>query len=224
MSSTRKTLMGVIAAGIAMTAAGAGTFASFSASTSNAGSTFETGTLVLSSQKDSATACLSSDGSGVDTNTNDCDELFALTVRKPGDAATVDVTLAHEGSIDASTLQAFASSACVPADAAGGSVHGTGDPCTSIDLYVQEFSDSGRTTPSVCHYGGGTATTCAYDATSTLGTFEAAHADAGSGLGLGAATAGASRYFTVGIQMDPTADNSVQGRQATFGFTWQLVQ
>jgi hypothetical protein len=224
MNKLRKSLIAVTAVGISLTAVGAGTFASFSASTTNAGSTFATGTLVLSNQKSTATACLSTGGGSTDTNANSCDQLFALSVKKPGEAATVNLTLKNEGSIDASNLAAFASSACAASDAAGESHHGTGNPCGSVDVYVQEFSDSARTTASACHYGGGTATTCTYSATKTLATFAADHADAGGALGLGATSAGSTRYFTVGIQMDSTADNSVQGRQASFGFTWQLVQ
>lgn len=222
MNKTRKTLVGIIAGGIALTGIGAGTFASFSASTSNGG-TFATGSLVLSNQKDTATACLSTGGASTDTNSNACDQAFALTVKKPGDAATANITLKNEGSINASALAAFATSACTAADASG-SYHGTGNPCSAVSVYVQEFSDAARTTPSSCRYGGGTATTCAYDAAKTLSTFGTTYANAGSALALGATTAGTSRYFTIGLQMPSTAGNEMQGRQATFGFSWQLVQ
>ena len=225
MNRLRKALVGVLAVGIAVTVVSAGTFASFSASTTNAGSTFATGTLILSNQKDTATACLSTGGGTTDTNANaSCDDLFALAVKKPGDTATVDLTLTNEGSIDGSDLLGFASSACAAADAAGESANGTGNPCTGIDLYVQEFSDAGRTTASVCHYGGGTATTCAHSATETLHSFASDHADATDGVSLGAIDGGDSRYLTIGVQLDAGAGNEMQGRQATFGFTWQLAQ
>jgi hypothetical protein len=225
MSRMRKILTAVIAIGIGVTAVGAGTFASFSASTTNGGSTFATGTLVLSDQVNAATACLSTGGASTDTNANGaCDQLFALTVKKPGDAATVNVTLKNEGSLDGSALKGFASAACAASNAAGQSFNGTGDPCGAVDVYVQEFSDSARTTPSTCHYGGGTASTCAYSAAKTLSSFGTAYPNAGTSISLGAAAAGTSRYFTIGLQMDSSSGNSMQGRQASFGLTWQLVQ
>src|SRR3954447_20209888 len=98
MSKLRKILFAVAAFGGVATAVGAGTFASFTASTSNAASTFQTGTLVLSNQKASATACLSTGGSTTDTNANAaCDQPFAVTLAKPGDTANVDITLVDSG-------------------------------------------------------------------------------------------------------------------------------
>jgi hypothetical protein len=223
MSKARKLLIALIAGGVAV-AGGAGTFASFTASTTNAASTFETGTLVLSNQKNTASACLSTNGGSTDTNANGCDQAFALTVQKPGQTATVNITLKNEGSIDGSALKGFASQACAAADASGQTYHGTGNPCGSLQVYVQEFSDSARTTPSTCRYGGGTATTCAYSAAKTLTDFGTSYPDANTSMTLGATTAGTSRYLTIGVQMDSAAGNSVQGRQATFGFSWTLVQ
>lgn len=215
----------VVAGAVAIAASG-GTFAAFSASTTNAGSTFATGTLVLSNQKDDATACLSTGGgTSTDTNANaGCDQLFSTAVAKPGDTATVNVTLGNAGSLDASALTAFANAACAASDAPGQSYKGTGDPCGAIAVYVQEFGDSARTTPTACHYGGGDGTACDYDAAKTLSTFSSSHANAGAALGLGAHEAGAARHFTIGLQMNSSATNAVQGRAATFGFTWQLAQ
>lgn len=215
-------LIAVIAGGVLITG-GAGTFASFSASTSNAG-TFATGSLVLSNTKNTATACLSTNGGSTDTNSNTCDQAFALAVQKPGQNATVNITLENEGSIDGSSLKGFATQACAAADAAGQTYHGTGNPCSSLQVYVQEFSDAARTTPSACRYGGGNPTTCAYSAAKTLTDFATTYPDAIASIDLGAATAGSSRYLTIGIQMDAAATNAVQGRQATFGFSWTLVQ
>src|SRR4051812_22071811 len=69
--------------------AGFGTFASFSASTSNS-STFATGTLVLSDKVGTATTCFST-GSDTNTDVNDhaCDAFFSTSAAAPGDVATV---------------------------------------------------------------------------------------------------------------------------------------
>jgi predicted ribosomally synthesized peptide with SipW-like signal peptide len=222
MTKLRKILFAVAAVGGAATAIGAGTFASFSASTSNAG-TFETGTLVLSNSTPSQASCLSTGGGSTNTNSNACGSLFSVTVAKPGDAATVDVTLKNDGSIDASALTAYATSACAAANSSG-TYHGDGDPCSVVDLYIQEFSDAARTTASACRYGGGTATTCAYDTSKTLAAFSTAYPSSTTAVALGATAKNTSRYFRIGLQMDASAGNNMQGRQASFGVTWALAQ
>jgi hypothetical protein len=224
MSKLRKILFAVAAFGGAATAVSAGTFASFSASTTNAGSTFATGTLVLSNQKNTATACLSTGGGSTDSNANgSCDQLFAASVQKPGDSAFVDLTLNNAGSINASGLTAHANAAC--ANANTGTYSGTGDLCAALQVYVQEYTSAanrtaGTTTGGTCHYGGGTATACAFDATKTAAAFPAS----GSPLSMGAMNAGATRYFRIYAQIPSSAGNDVQGRQATFGFTWSMAQ
>lgn len=224
MSRTRKLLVGLIVGGAIVTGLyGAGTFASFSASTSNSGS-FATGSLVLSNDVDAAGACLSTNGGTTDTNTNACDEVFALTVQKPGDTDTAEIDLINEGSLDGSALRAFATSACAAADTVAEDHHGGGNPCTVISVYVQEYSDAGRTTESACLYGGGVGNVCAFDEAETLATFSASYPNAGTSLGLGAMPAANARYFTIGIEMDADAGNTMQGRTASFGLTWSLVQ
>lgn len=225
MSTLRKILFAVIAFGGAATAVGAGTFASFSASTTNADSTFETGTLVLSNQKDTATACLSTGGGTTDANANGaCDELLAATVQKPGDQAFVDVTLKNEGSIDAAALTAHRNADCVNGDGAG-SFHGTGLLCSGLELYVQEYTSAANrtadtTTGGTCHYGGGTTEACAFDAADTVGAFPASVA----AIGMGDLDAGSSRFFRVSVRIPSSAGNEFQGRLATFGFTWAIAQ
>jgi predicted ribosomally synthesized peptide with SipW-like signal peptide len=226
MSKLRKILFAIAAFGGAATAIGAGTFASFSASTTNGSNTFATGTLVLSNQKNTATACLSTGaGTTTDSNANGaCDSLFSTTLAKPGDSGFVDVTLKNEGSINGATLTAYKNAACTNANS--GTYNGTGDLCANLQVYVQEYTSAANrtantTTGGTCVYGGGTASACAFDATKTLGAFPAS----GTPLTLsGGLNAGASRYLRVYVQFPTTADNTYQGRQASFGFTWAMAQ
>ena len=139
MSVLRKLLLTIMILGATTSTVGAGTFASFNASTTNPTSTFATGSLVLSNQKSTNTACLSTGGGTTNTNANGaCDQLFALSVQKPGDSAFVDLTIKNEGSINASALTAFASQDCAAGNAPGQTYNGTGDPCTGVQLYIQE--------------------------------------------------------------------------------------
>ena len=200
---------------------GLGTMASFTAQTKNPGNAFANGTLVLSNTKQGGSACLSTGGGSTDTNVNDnCDTLLNLSVRKPGDSGTANLTVANVGSLDASVFKTFAV-ACTNGDASAESYHGTGSPCSKLQLYVQEWSDSGFSTASSCLYGGGTATTCDFsDTAKTLSDFQTNHNSSANGVDLGGVTAGTSKYYTIGVKLPTDADNTYQGRQATIDFTW----
>jgi hypothetical protein len=203
---------------------GAGSFATFNAQTGNPGNAFAAGTLVLSDTKQGGSACLSTGGGTTDTNVNtNCDTLYNLTVKKPGDSGTANVTLKNEGSLAGSLFKVF-SNACTGGDASGETYHGTGNPCTKVQLYIQQFSDSGFSTPLACIYGGATGNTCSFsDTTKTLGDFQTTYGSAPSGLTIGSGlTAGASAYFQVGVKMPSGADNTFQGRKATVDFEWYL--
>ncbi len=226
MNSSKKWLLsGLVVIGAAALIGG-GTFASFNAQTQNPGNTFATGTLVLSNTKAGGSACLSTGGGATDTNVNSsCDSLFALTVKKPGDSGTANLTIKNEGSIDASALKVF-SSACANANATGESYNGTGLPCSKVQLYIQQWSDSSFTTPSQCVFGGVTvANTCDFsDATKTLNAFTTSYNSSSSGRTVGLLSAHTSAYFTVGLKLPADADNTFQGRQASFDLTWNAAQ
>jgi hypothetical protein len=227
----KKLLLTLMILGAITSTVSAGTFASFNASTTNPTSTFATGSLVLSNQKSTNTACLSTAGGSTNTNTNaGCDQLFSLSVQKPGDSAFVDLTLKNEGSINASALKAAASQDCAASNAAGQSYNGTGDPCTVVQLYIQEYTSianrtAGITTGGTCHFGGGTASVCSFSATKTINDFDTAYpASLATPLSMGTLNAGVSRYFRIYMTLPSTAGNNVQGRAATFGFTWTIDQ
>lgn len=226
MNRSKKLVMSAAVVLGAATVVGAGTFASFNAQTKNPGNVVAAGTLVLSNTKSGGTACLSTAGGSTDTNANDnCDSLLNLTVQKPGDSSSANLTIKNEGSLAASTLKIF-SAACTDANATGQSYNGTGLPCGKVQLYVQQYTDAAFTLPSACVYGGATvANVCDFsDAAKTLGAFQTAYGSAGAGLTIGSLAAGASNYFKVGVQLPSSADNTYQGRQATFDLTWHAAQ
>ena len=237
MSLFRKALLTVFLVSLTGSAFGAGTFATFSASTTNAGSTFATGTIVLSNQKNAETACISTgpnstiDAGDGTTDDNDnafgCSSLFSVNLRKPGDTATVDLTLQNVGTLNATTLEAFRSAACTSGTAAGSTYTGSADMCANTRILVEEYDDAARTDIDYCWYGGsiGDEANCTSSAAHTLATFSTAYTAAGSALALtGGLTASETRYFRITLLIDSTAGNSVMGRQATFGFTWRIDQ
>lgn len=101
-------LMLLTVVGLVAIAAGGGngTFASFSAETTNANNTFATGTLFLHNTANGGTVCASETGS-LNVNSN-CDVLFNVSSIKPGATASqADLTLTNAGTIDASDIKFF---------------------------------------------------------------------------------------------------------------------
>src|SRR5262249_54897688 len=155
-------------------------------------------------------ACLSTGGGTTDSNVNlNCDTLLNLTVRKPGDSGTANVTLKNEGSLNASLFKLF-STACANGDASSETYHGTGSPCWKAQLYVQQSSDSGFSTALACLYGGATGNTCTFaDTTKTLADFQATYNNTTNGLAIGTGlTTGNSAYFQIGMKLPSDANNT----------------
>jgi hypothetical protein len=226
MRTSRKILLTATVVVVLVAGVGFGSFATFTAQTNNPGNVFAHGTLVLSNTKQGGTACLSTGGGNTNSNVNAaCDQLLNLTVKKPGDSGTVNLTLKNVGSINASTFKVF-SPTCTNADAGAESYHGTGSPCSILQLYVQQWSDAAFSTPLACLYGGATGNTCNFsDTTKTLGAFATTYSSSSNGLSIGSGlNGGASAYFTIGVQSPSSADNTYQGRQATQDFDWYISQ
>lgn len=229
LSFRRKVLLSLgVVAGIGALA-GAGTFATFTAQTANPNNVFADGTLVLSNTVNSGSACLSTAGGSTDVNDNSgCSVAFNLSVQKPGDSDTENLTLKNVGSLAASDLDTFGT--CANADVGAETYHGTGLPCSEVQFYVQQWSDSARTTPAACLYGGTSGpNTCDFsDGNKTLHDFVTTYHDAASGLSAGPLTklGGASdtTWFTIGVKLPDTADNTYQGRQATLALSWHITQ
>ena len=212
--------------------AGAGTFASFSASTTNNAS-FATGTLVLTNAVNSGATCYSAGTTptnitNTDTNANTCAAFFNLTTKKPGDIATADLDLRNDGTIDAAGLEAFPSSPCSTADGLG-SYHGTGDLCTSLQVTIQEYTNATNRTNGVvtgggyCWFGGNLGLNNACTFGSTLGTFASTYTS-GSPLSLNPFTNQSTRYFRISVQFPSGAGNDMQGLTTTNGITWRVIQ
>lgn len=228
LSLPQKVLLSMAVVAVVGALAGAGTFATFTAQTSNPTNTFANGTLVLSNKVNSGSACLSTNGGTTDVNANACSTAFNLSVKAPGDSGTTNLTLTNMGSLAATALKAFSGS-CTDSDAAGENYHGTGSPCAKVQLYIQQYSDSGFSTPSACLYGGAVvAGTCDFsDATKTLATFVDAHTDLSEGLSAGAlAAAGGAdtTWIKIGVMLPSDADNTYQGRAASLTLNWHITQ
>lgn len=169
ISGARKLMLGVMAVGAVAAVGGAGTFASFSASTSN-DATFTSGTLILSNKVPSGNTCWSSrvgpdaaDGAAaadtdLDTNDTNCDSLFGVNLL-PGVQNDTWVTLKNEGTASG-VLKVFspaASAALACVNAAGPHNVGTNE--------VQTVTISATGGTFTITFGANTTTALAFDAT-----------------------------------------------------------
>lgn len=194
--------------------------ADFNAQTTNV-DTFTSGTLVLSDAKTGGTTCLSTGGATTDTNTNatGCDDLMAATVQKPGGAAVARVvTIRNVGTVAASTLHLFASSACASTNATAETYHGTGDLCTAVALTVHDDTNNW------CYYPTNATGACTIAAASTLAAFSTAYPSDTTPIALGLTGLSSGIAFTITTQMNSTATNNMQGRTANIGFGWKIAQ
>jgi len=228
LSLRKKILLSLgVVAGIGALA-GAGTFATFTAQTTNPNNIFADGTLVLSNTVNSGSACLSTGGGTTDVNNNgSCSVAFDLSVQKPGDSDTEELTLENVGSLAASALNTFGT--CTDGNSAGETYHGTGNPCSEVQFYIQQWTSAARDTVAACLYGGAVVSnTCGFsDATKTLRDFVTVYPNSGSGLSAGglAASGGAdTAWFTIGVKLPSGADNTFQGRAATLALGWHITQ
>jgi hypothetical protein len=162
ISRARKFIIGTMMVGAVAAITGAGTFASFSASTSN-DATFSTTRLALSNSVNGNTACTSpaakatgpgstgTQNTDVDTNDEECDTLFPDDLT-PGDPQTATVDVSNTSN-DPADLYLFATAACKvdladPAfDAGSYSFTDPGNLCDRVQLSIQD------TTDGACVYG-----------------------------------------------------------------------
>ena len=214
--------------GVAGSTVSYGTFATFTAQTTNAGNTFSTGTLALTNIKSGGTTCLSTGIGGVDSNVNNsttnaarCDTLFTAGtgagLAPGGDLVTSTVGIHNSGTLSASTLKLWSETCGNSANSAvPAAQQGTGDPCPLVAVSIY------NTTTSTCVLG--TGATCDPAIANPNGNLASFYT---SGSPLTAASnlaAGTGMTFTFEIQLSSTAGNSMQGRVASTTFHWQATQ
>ncbi|HLX32337.1 MAG TPA: hypothetical protein VKR79_06145 [Gaiellaceae bacterium] len=116
VSTTKKLLMFAMLVALIAIVAGGGTFATFSAETTNRGSSISSGTLTLSDQVNSGTVCNSYNSASQDNYNPACALVLTLVNQAPGVTDTsgtyiggyAKLTLANTGSLPASLFSFFA--------------------------------------------------------------------------------------------------------------------
>jgi len=211
ISRARKMIIGVMAIGAVSALAGAGTFASFSASTSN-DATFHTGSLDLSNKANTGSACFASatnpagaqnSDADTDSNTTTCNALITALDIRPGVLATAELTLTNTSNSDYNgDLSVFADTAdygnCLNAINHVADIGGTGNLCSAVEMTIQR-TNSDFTTGVTCIWPSG----CALDNDQdTISTFISSYPTANSPLSLATTvTPNTSKYFVVSLKL-----------------------
>ena len=116
---------------------------------------------------------------------------------------------------------------CCPGDAFGAGVlpGSVGNcPAGSLDFFIQEYTSSAFTTPTSSCAFPVAASACTFQ-DSSLGNFFGNYHDNTHYFSLGSITAGATRYFRIGVA-EPIGNvsGSLQGETATFSLYWHMEQ
>jgi predicted ribosomally synthesized peptide with SipW-like signal peptide len=234
-------LMLLTVIGIVAIASGSGTFASFSAQTTNPGNTFAAGTLYLHDTPNGGTTCTSESATtspnfnvnpGDGSNGDNCAALFSADLSNG--ATTANIALANAGSIDSSDLKLSAPSCSWGDNFAATGTHSTfisvPANCNGVYFTVQE-TDSSYSVPSsdaYCALGPSSAphTDCgAPDNTRTLGGTSSLTQLLTSGGANATIAHGTTRYYV--ITVDPTSvgtGNALQNLKLTFSMAFHIDQ
>jgi hypothetical protein len=216
----KKMLASVMVLGAVGSITVSGTYGMLNSEGSNPRSFVAAGTLTFTNVVNTGTTCYSYGGS---SNVNGaCQPLFTpATENYPGAAATAQVTIANNGSLDAAGLSVYMPS-CTTTITPGAPSPGGANPCAAAgaQFYVQETNASG--TPTTCWFPSG-AGACAFAANS-LFVFQANDTAPASALDLAAGPAhGQSRYFAIGMRLASNASNALQGQAALFSLKWRVT-
>jgi predicted ribosomally synthesized peptide with SipW-like signal peptide len=240
MSRTKTKRYLVLLAAVGLVAAalgGTGTFASFNAEVTNAGSSFQTGSITLSDQVNAGSVCYSSAGAN-NVNTG-CSAIFTAQAWQPGDSPTSEqLTLANTGSLPAAALTVWAPKlnpdgtsnlsglVCNYQHYTPGTdtnaFTGTGNPCTALQLQIQEYTTSGFTVATGnCVWPVDPSNPCSTNY-AQLSTLPAVGSPLTVPGGLGSGT---TRYFKLQVKYPASAgaaDNAYQAQQTFFNLTWHI--
>jgi hypothetical protein len=109
VNALKQFLLGLMLFGAVTYFGGGGTFASFSAETSNNGTSISSGTLTMSDQINSTAACFTA-SSAIANNTANCPAALSISNVGPGNPiSTATITVMNTGSIDGSSFTLFGS-------------------------------------------------------------------------------------------------------------------
>lgn len=212
-----------------------GTYASYTAQTTNSASTVATGTLALSTTAGTVTCASSSGTTALDNVNSGCGTLsIPAGPWYPGQSTSVSVKVTNTGSLGAGDLSLYMPT-CTP------SIFTTANfvpsLCGGVAFTVEELNASGS--PIACFYPATAAAACTSEPTDYTSTYQIPgpgtltyfyydYPNVDARLPLGALAGGQSRTFLLGFTVIPASTPSIgnyyQGQTGTIGLTFHLDQ
>jgi hypothetical protein len=216
-SNIGRVLSTLLVIGIAGSTVSYGTFATFTASTTNAGNTFSTGTLTM---RNVAGAAVAGADCATDTYNGNCATLFTLSNLKPGAVdSTNTVTLTYTGTLTTGTFGVYAANYTAKDATSNVTLCTTATPSDKVNLQIKQGTTIIYPT-SGAGYG-------------TLDGFASTYAS-GSPLSLKGGTNGTgsagvwatndNSVFTINLNLDTTAGNPYQGCVSKVDLVWAAAQ
>src|SRR6266545_7183899 len=211
MGTTKRVLLSFTVLGLLTAGLGGGTFATFSAQTTNA-ATFVGGTVAMTNV---AGTVVSGTNCSTETTSGTCAVIFNATAMKPGAAdRTNTVTISYTGTIATSDFRVFATG-YQSKGASSSTLCTAASPASKLNVQVKQGTTIVYPT-SGTGYG-------------TLDGFATTYATSANGLQLkgggGTGTVGVwntndAATFTISVNLDGTADNPYQGCQSVATLAW----
>ena len=187
---------------------------SVNAQTSNPGSLFAIGTVVLTDRAPSGRTCLAV---GTANGVPGCDAIFQFERGVPGQKGAARVTIRNQGTVPIGAYTVAAPRLCATQDAPGEQFHGSADLCGHVGLTIHD-DDHDR-----CYYPVSGPGACPDPSRgATLADFSRAYAP-GRGLPLNPAGLGAGITYTFAVALDPDLTNEFQGRAPVIDFDWSVA-
>ncbi|MGN6372947.1 MAG: SipW-dependent-type signal peptide-containing protein [Solirubrobacteraceae bacterium] len=218
---------------IAVVGGGSGTFASFSAETTNKENTFKTGTLLLSDSVKSGTACFSNEAASNKEESN-CSAVIKAEEMKPGEGKSNYLTIKNVGTLASSDLKLWGSTCAEKEDTkafekgAAKNEITPGKVCEELKISIEQDEEAGaKATKCLVGKAVGVGNeACKEEEGVTLKSWlesnssgEKAFTFSGDSL-----EPAAQRFYTVYLYLPKAAGNEYQGRIAEFGLTWHIDQ
>lgn len=187
-----------------------GTLAGFSGAITNDSNKVTTGSLVMVEQGSTSTTCSSTSGASISTNAATCSTINDFggpgsAAMVPGATVSQTITVKNTGSLNPSafTVGPPAQNAACQQAAVGSPAGSALDLCSKLTLTITQ---DGAATPAF---------------SGTLTQFAAL--TAAKPLAVAKVAAGGTSSLVLAVTLDPTADNSYQGLQATLPMTWTFT-
>ena len=212
-------LLGGIAASAALAGGTMFALGGFTATVTNSGAGFASGTIVLS-EGQGATTCLSTSTDVITSNSTPCTtiNLFGTGNAVPGTSNATALAFKNLGSVNASTFT-LTPTACTAAANTATSPYSGSDTtgfCGKVDVTIENTTNAAA---PVCVYPVETGACPAPSSSDTLASL-----GSGSPVSLGALAASGTDNFTITTELDNSATNADQGLAATESVTWELSQ